>query len=114
MSVEIINNETTSLDYEQITQLDGIEYVLRFIWSDRESIWYMHIFDQDENELATGIALVVSFPLLRRYVDPRLPPGALVCVDTSEMGQDIQVSTDLGSRVLLMYFTADDPLLAAT
>ncbi len=82
---------------------------MHFYWSDRESCWYLDILDQDNNELAMGVRLVVNFPVLRRFTDPRLPAGVLVAADMSCTNTDIEASTDLGSRVLLTYITADDP-----
>lgn len=104
----VINTESSSAFFEQFTQLDGIEYLLRFKWSDREGCWYLGIYSQNGDPIAVGVRLVVSWPLLRRFRDPRTPPGILVCVDTSERGQDIIAATDLGSRVLLMYVPADE------
>ena len=115
MSYQIIpvDPDTTALYYDQIVPLEGIEYLFTFLWSDRESCWYLSIGDQDGNPIAYGIRLVVNWPLLRRFTDSRLPPGLLVATDTSLQGADIAASSDLGSRVLLMYMTSDDPNLAA-
>ncbi len=108
-----IDTSLVDLYYEQTTQLDGIEYLMRFIWVDREGCWYLGIYDQNNNPIAVGIRLVVTWSLLRRFVDPRLPTGALLCVDLTGMNQDIVEPTDLGTRVILVYITADDPILAA-
>lgn len=106
-----IDNDTTELYYEQITQLDGLEYLMRFLWSDREGCWYLGIYDQNNNPIALGIRLIVSWSLLRRFIDPRLPSGVLMCVDLSGQDIDIRESGDLGARVKLTYITADDSLL---
>lgn len=111
MSFLVVDTTDPSLFYEQITQLDGFEYLLRFIWSDRESRWYLNLYDQDENPLALGIGIKVGWPLLHRFKDPRLPPGLLMAVDTSGAGIDAQAPTDLGDRILLMYVTGDDPAI---
>jgi hypothetical protein len=110
-----IDVDTPSLFYDQITQLEGVEYLFQFMWHPRESAWYIHLFDQDQNLLCGLIRLVVGFPLLRRFQhDPRTPPGCLMCIDYSQTNAEIAVPTDLGSRVDLMYITSDDPTLAGS
>lgn len=109
MSYGVIDNDPVSLFYDQITQLEGREYLLEFFWSTRESAWYMNIYDQDENPLALFVRLVVNWPLLRRFVDPRLPAGLLMCMDTSNTQREIEASTDLGTRCVLTYVSSDDP-----
>jgi hypothetical protein len=106
--ISTIDTDPVSLLYEQTTQLDGIEYLMSFLWADRESAWYLSIYDQNQNQIALCIRLVVSSPLLKRFVDPRLPPGLLFCCDMTGNGVDIEESTDLGTRVLLAYATVDE------
>jgi hypothetical protein len=112
MAYQFIPTDSSSLFFEQQTQLEGLQYILRFWWSNREGCYYLGIYDQGANAIATGIKLVVSWPLLRRFQDPRLPAGVLGCVDMTGMGEDIAVPTDLGDRVKLFYITSDDPSLA--
>ena len=104
----------TSLLFEQLTQLDGREYLLRFVWSTRESTWYLNIYDQDENPIALGVRLVVNWPLLRRFRDPRLPPGLLFLVDMSNTNQEVIDPIDIlpTERCPIFYFTVDDGALA--
>lgn len=94
---------------EQLVQLDGVEYLLRFVWAPREQAYYLSLLDQDENPLALSIRLNINAPLLRRFRDPRLPPGSLLCVDLSDRGAEITQPSDLGQRVILAYVTADEP-----
>ena len=112
MSVLTINTDADPLYYDQTVQLEGREFVFGFQWSARELCWYLSISDQDETPLATSIRLVVNWPLLRKYTDPRLPPGRLIAIDLSDQMQDIQVPGDLGTRVSLTYYTSDDPGVA--
>lgn len=111
MSVLVVPTDSAKLYYDQITQLEGVEYLLRFLWSDREGAWYLGFYDQNNNQIAVGIRLVVSWPLLRRFQNSQLPPGVLLCIDQSGAGLDVVDPTDLGTRVLLMYITSDDALI---
>ena len=102
MSVLIVPTSQTDTLYEQVTILDGREYVLKFDWSTREEAWYFSIYDQDEVALATNIKLVISLPLLYRETNKALPPGLLMAVDLS--GDDAEAGvSDLGTRVALLY-----------
>jgi len=104
--------DTTTTANEEILQLEGVEYLFRFYWLDRSSVWVLNIYDQDENELALGLRLVVNVSLFGRFQDTRLPPGMLLCSDLSGADEDPRVITDLGTRVILAYITSDDPVLS--
>lgn len=94
-------------------QLDGTLYSFTFRWNDRLSQWSFDLADAEDDPIVSGIAVVVDFPLMRRSVDARMPPGALFAVDTTGEGAD-PGETDLGRRVQLVYFTeAELPLEAA-
>ena len=108
MSILIIDNESPSTYYDELVQIEGLEYLFEFTWSDRESAWYLNIYDQDENPIAFGVKLVLNARLLRRFQDPRLPPGLLFCADISGTGQDMTEPADLGVNVELVYVTSDD------
>lgn len=91
--------------YVQRTTLDGVEYVLRFDWNDREGRWYMTLADRDGEPIANGVKVVCGWPLLRRSADARAPAGMLMAVDQSGQGLDPGLS-ELGGRVPLVYFDA--------
>ncbi len=102
----------TSKYFDQLTQLEGVEYLFTFLWSDREGCWYVELGDQDGNPIASGVRLVLGASLLRRFTDTRLPPGLLTLVDYTGTGFDLASPGDLGVGYQLMYLTSDDPILA--
>ncbi len=106
-----VDNSTTSLLYDQIIQFEGVEYSCQFLWAEREGCWYLDVNDQNGNPIAPWVRLVIGLPLLRRFQDPRLPPGLLMVVDMTGEGRDIEVPGDLGTRCPLMYITSDDVLV---
>lgn len=93
-------------DYTQRTSLDGREYILRFIFNEREQRWYLDFFDGDETPLALSLKLVANWNLLRRETDERLPPGELYAIDLSGTSNE-DVPTDAGTATLLQI--ARDP-----
>lgn len=112
MSYLILDTTQPGLYFDQTTQLEGVEYIFTFIWSSRETAWYINISDQTGIILAPWLRLNISYPLLHRFQNPQLPPGMLVLADMTGMNEDIQVPTDLGTRVLFFYITSDDADLA--
>jgi hypothetical protein len=112
MSVFEIDVDASQTLFDEIVQLESLEYLFEFSWSGRESAWYLNIYDQDENQLAVGIKLLLNVDLLRRFPDARLPPGKLVCVALGSTGSDIATQEELGSRVSVVYVTSDDSSLS--
>ena len=105
MAVFYIDTSTsaTATIWDQISEIDGREYVLVFAWNDRYQSWYLHILDQDSNPILYGRRLAVGVVLGRQLVgDSRIWPGKLVCVATTQDPSD-PGQFDLGSRVLLVY-----------
>jgi hypothetical protein len=102
-----------SLSWDAIYPLEGVEYLLRFYWSTRNSKWYMSIFNQNNDPLALWMALNVNVAPLRRFrAQTNIPPGVFIVVDTTLQGKEILAPEDFGARVILAYVTSDDPLIA--
>lgn len=64
-------------------ELAGTTYVFRVIWNDLFEFYTMQIEELSRDILISGIKLVLGTELILKYVDPSLPPGALVVVDTN-------------------------------
>lgn len=108
-----VSGAQSATTFFQLTQLEGVEYLLNFTWNSRETAWYLGIYDQDQNPLCLQIKLVVSWSLLRKFRQlPNIPPGCLYCADLTNAGLDVQTPTELGVRVPLYYVTSDDARLA--
>ncbi len=95
--------------YEQITTLDGTDYVVTFNTNWRENTINVSLALTDGTVLCSGIKLVCNYPLLQKYPDPRVPNGELFCIaltsDDSPPGP-----TDLldGGRCILIYGSKSD------
>jgi hypothetical protein len=104
--------------YTQRSDLDGRAYVLRFVYNQRETKWYVDLSDQDGVSIYAGIKLVSNFPLIRRVTDARRPPGELYVIDNfgqpdPDTGQPAAQVTDpglddLGVRHRLVYLDAEE------
>ncbi len=92
-------------NFKQKTQLDGVDYVLEFVWNQRDGHWLMHLLDQDEDPIMQGILLVTNYDLIKQCIDPRRPPGMLFIADALGLDEDPGYS-DLGGRFTLGYVSA--------
>ena len=93
--------------YSIEVELDGTNFVLEFEWNDRAASWFLDVRDEARVLLLAGVRVVVGFPLIARYRDPKLPKGDLSAVDTSGLDLDPALE-DLGDRVLLIYTPFDE------
>jgi len=103
--ISIIPLTSTDASFKQTTALDGTNYVFVFRWNDRAQAWHFDLSTEDGTPIAMGIRVVVSWPLLRRCVSERRPPGELIAVDTTDQGDPLR--SDLGTRVVLTYIDAE-------
>lgn len=99
--------------YQETVTLDEVSFDFVFRWNNRDDCWYLSIFDPTVAEAVDGsripiigsIPVLVGWALLAQYRMRERPLGDLVAFDTS--GQELDPGRrDLGSRVLLIYYTA--------
>jgi hypothetical protein len=91
--------------------LEETQYVFECRWHSRDASWYLSIFTEQEDPIRVGMRVVLGAALGRRSPDDRMPPGAIVAVDTSAPeGTDGLDATldDLGTRVQVRYYTRDE------
>ncbi len=112
MSFLLIPRSSDALAWRAIIPLEGTEYLFQFYWSTRESIWYLSIYNQNEEPIALWMAILVNVAPLRRFrASPAIPPGVLIVADTSGTGADMTAPEEFGERVILGYITSDDTAL---
>lgn len=104
--IEIPVATDTPLYTERVT-LDGIEYLIKFDWNDRENRWYMGLFTVTGEPLAVGIKVLANWPLLRRFTGENMPPGVLIAADLSSQNGEPPTYAELGTRVKLLYYPAN-------
>jgi|GEM_PF-1435203 len=96
--------------YVMRTRLDGRDFILRFIWNQRQDRWYFDILSTAEEPIAVGIKIVANWPLLRFHRwDKRLPPGELMAIDLSGDRSPPRLNElAIGKRCELTYFPVTD------
>lgn len=102
MSAQIIPCRTDSPRYSIRVELDGARFELHFEWNDRAEAWFLDLYDANAVRLLSSVRIVVAFPFLERFTDPRMPPGILLADDTMKTDHDPLLG-ELGDRVQLIY-----------
>ena len=94
--------------YDYSIDLGESRYRIVLTFRERLDSWYLDLYDAAGTLLLVGKRLSVNNPLLDRYAIDGLPPGELVCVDTS--GNDgLECGyADLGHRCALVYLDPAD------
>jgi hypothetical protein len=93
--------------YRMTVDLDGVSFVLRFVFNEREGFWYFDLADANDLPIRSGIKVVTGFSLTRLIRDLRRPPGEITVVDTT--GQDREAELEnLGDEILMNYTEAAD------
>lgn len=107
MATSSLPTRTDYPHYSFSVDLDGTPYVLDFDWNERAGSWALGVSLVDGTVLVAGRRIVVGYPLLNRFKDPRLPRGVLMAMDTSNQDAD-PGEAELGARVQLVYIDAAD------
>ena len=96
-------------NYSVSTILDDTEYIFNVRWNGRDESWYFDLSDSEGGIIRAGLKILLGAFPGRRSVDPRFPNGAFVVSDLSNEGVDATYY-DLGTRVVMHYFTAAELL----
>lgn len=54
-------------EYEYSIALQGLSYILRFIYNERMKLYTLNLYDADRNPIVLGEALVPSYPIFFDY-----------------------------------------------
>jgi len=93
--------------FTQRVTLDDNDYVLSFIWTERESRWIFSVLDSQGGDIVRGIPLNESVDLLHRFKDARLPEGMLFLYDGEHLHCEC-TKEGLGDRWTLYYGVDDE------
>lgn len=95
----------------QVTSLDGTAYVLDLSWSDRAESWYLSIAIQaagDPTPIVQGMRLSIGYPVLAGVTVEGRPLGEIIPIDVSGGAGTDPTRDDLGTRVRLRYYDAEE------
>lgn len=74
--------DNTKPAFQQQIVIDGDTFVFSFVWSLRESAWFLSVLGLDLTPFVSGIKLVLGVELLQVTRRPGIPPGELWAVSS--------------------------------
>lgn len=92
-------------DIVSSVELESTTYKFRMLWNPGGYFWSMHLWDNNDNPLATNIKVVPNFPLLFNKHCFNVPAGEFVVI-TNQTVLDRDVFKD--NRAYLVYVTGDE------
>lgn len=93
--------------YRYRIDLDGVTYVLDFIYNSRMEKWLVQVEDEEGNVLVAHVPIIVDWNLFGRFVQETMPSGIIAAYDSSGNQED-PGRFDLGARVKMVYQEASD------
>jgi len=77
---------------------------LVFTFNAREKAWYMIIQNENENNIITGIKMVINYLLLEQYkAYAELPRGDFVIIDTEQNPYNVELRLIILVSVINLY-----------
>lgn len=87
--------------------LEGITYVIRWLYNEREGVWTFSISDVDDVPILSGVRVVQNVDLLELASDERRPPGAMMIIDAT--GSRVEPTLEsFGHSARPVYIPADE------
>ncbi len=107
MAVLSIPTDTQIANYDFFITLDGVEFLLTFLFNSRDDTWIMTISDANENIIRAGMKVVNEFPLLRLWKEAVKPAGDMIAVNEGDVPAPPTIN-QLGADVILTYLDASE------
>lgn len=101
MSYEVLPIDGGIPNYSVNVILSDVEYVFTLLWNERGQFWTMGIYLTDDTLLAT-MKIVSDWSLTRVHTNELLPPGKILCINTSDDGTEPDFYS-LGNKHLIVY-----------
>jgi hypothetical protein len=94
-------------NYRTTIALDGVNFILHFLWNGRDEHWYLSVHDGDDTPITGYVSrkLVGNWFVGNRSTDPNRPDGLLFIVSSEH---EDPAFLALGVDTLLHYLPSDD------
>ena len=69
--------DTNYADQSLTCELDGESFIFRARYNTRSEMWYLSIYDETNDPIFEGLALVLGINFFELVTDERLPAGDL-------------------------------------
>lgn len=98
----ILPSTSTLLNYKITTTLENRVYNFVFKYNVRMDRWVLDIRDYQDNNIVSGLPLLLGVDLLDRFSNEYLPPGKLFTINFEDQYNEGGIS-DLGNSLFLVY-----------
>lgn len=105
--------DSSRVFYSLDVELEEREYHFDVRFNGRDGAWYFDVSTGEGVWLRHGVKIVLGIALCGRVSHEDRWPGMLMAFDQSGQGLDADAAA-LGARVIVVYFTADEVIEAAT
>lgn len=99
-------------DYSFATTIEGASYTFGVRWNASAETWTMSVFDEDGIEIVSALPILLGTHIGRHVSHALFKEGAFVARDLGPGGNIDAGLDDLGSRVIVVYYTAADIVAA--
>lgn len=108
MKVVRIPSRGDLANYNELLSLDGKIFSFRFRYNDRDSSWYVSVYDVAGEAIRTGVKLIPNFPIVGQLVSNLWPSsGQLAVLDARKIPLPPTLA-ELGS-VSNLFYGGDNP-----
>lgn len=98
-------NVVDAPDIVMQVSIDETNYKLRLMYNQYNGFWSMHLWDYNENPLATNIKIVPNFPLLLNKHCFDVPKGEFIVVSNDAK---LDRNSFKEGRATIVYMTEDE------
>lgn len=102
MALLVIPVDPNESNQEQITALDGVDFLIRLLYNQRSGAHYLTIRNASGDDLITAFKVVPDIPFAVHIVGEGLPAGQIWIVGADISGEAVGLR-ELSKRVYLMY-----------
>lgn len=94
-------------NYKYNTVLEGSRYYFTIQYNSRMDKWILSIANYKQEPILTGLPLLIGADLIRRFVNPEVPPGYLFFCNAVNENTEAGRNT-VSDDHMLVYVTSDD------
>ncbi len=102
---DVLPTLRSEASFESAPRLDGKRHRIRLAWNTRELSWVFSLYTVDQVAVAAGIAVRADSVLTASLNGDEIPPGQIVCIDTSGRKVDPDRDAFRTGRCKLIYVT---------
>lgn len=103
--MKVFRLPTDKHNFDMSLQLDGVDYVMRFLWNGREERWYFELLDSSGESLTGQRKFVADYGVYDKLAMAGLPGGRVICFSSTHTDPGL---FDLTTNALLLYVPEED------